>query len=54
MAPGSLGADFDAGDAPLHGSYEDRPGAPDRVFAAMDDAEYERHVAAWSRALDAR
>ena len=25
--------DFDAGDAPLHPSYEDRPGAHDRVFA---------------------
>ena len=24
-------------DPPLHPSYEDRPGAPDRVFAALDD-----------------
>jgi hypothetical protein len=24
-------------DPPLHPSYEDRPGAPDRVFAAVDD-----------------
>jgi glycosyltransferase involved in cell wall biosynthesis len=45
--------DFDAGDAPMHGSYEDVPGAPDRVFAALDDAESARHVAAWARALDA-
>src|SRR3954465_11545728 len=44
---------FAAGDAPMHPSYEDRPGAPDRVFAALDDAEYERHVEAWAAALKA-
>src|SRR3954467_6359192 len=44
--------DFSAGDAPMHPSYEDRPDAPDPVFAAVDDAEYERHVGAWSKALD--
>jgi hypothetical protein len=38
-------------DPPMHPSYEDRPGAPDRVFAALDDAEYERQVVAWCRAL---
>src|SRR3954453_6548533 len=43
---------FPAGDAPMHPSYEDRPDAPDPVFAALDDAEYERHVTAWSAALD--
>jgi glycosyltransferase involved in cell wall biosynthesis len=43
--------DFDRGDAPMHPSYEDRPGAPDRCFAVVDDEEYERHVAAWARAL---
>jgi glycosyltransferase involved in cell wall biosynthesis len=37
--------------APLHPSYEDRPGAPDRVFAALDDLELERQVRAWGRAL---
>src|SRR3954471_3048020 len=45
--------DFAAGDAPMHPSYEDRPDAPDRVFAALDDAEYERHVEAWAAALEA-
>jgi glycosyltransferase involved in cell wall biosynthesis len=45
--------DFSAGDAPMHPSYEDRADAPDRVFAALDDAEYERHVAAWATALEA-
>jgi glycosyltransferase involved in cell wall biosynthesis len=40
-------------DPPMHPSYEDRPGAPDRVFAALDDAEFERQVTAWCRALQA-
>jgi glycosyltransferase involved in cell wall biosynthesis len=44
--------DFSAGDAPMHPSYEDRPDAPDRVFAAVADDEYERHVVAWSAALE--
>ena len=39
-------------DPPFHPSYEDRPGAPDRVFAAVDDATYEHQVAAWARRLD--
>jgi glycosyltransferase involved in cell wall biosynthesis len=59
------GVDFDAalasaspqrfagppGSAPLHPSYEDRAGAPDRVFAALDDEEYGLQVDAWSREL---
>jgi glycosyltransferase involved in cell wall biosynthesis len=44
--------DFSAGDAPMHPSYEDRPDAPDPVFAALDDATYERHVDAWAAALE--
>jgi glycosyltransferase involved in cell wall biosynthesis len=32
-------------------SYEDRPGAPDRVLAALDDDAYERLVAVWERQL---
>jgi glycosyltransferase involved in cell wall biosynthesis len=36
-----------AAPVPFPPSYEDRPGAPDRVFAAVDDAAYERLVAAW-------
>jgi glycosyltransferase involved in cell wall biosynthesis len=42
-----------AGTAPMHPSFEDRPGAIDRVFAALDDDAYERQVAAWSRELAA-
>jgi glycosyltransferase involved in cell wall biosynthesis len=48
-APDPLDPPGDA--APMHPSYEDRPGAPDVVFAALDDAAYERQVAAWARAL---
>ncbi len=36
---------------PLHASYEDRPGAPDRVFAALDDATLAHQGEAWERAL---
>jgi glycosyltransferase involved in cell wall biosynthesis len=39
-------------DVPFQPSYEDRPGSPDRVFAAVADEPYERLVAAWRRALD--
>ncbi len=38
-------------DPPMHPSYEDRPGAPDRVFATVDDATYEHLVASWERVL---
>lgn len=41
-----------AGDAPLHPSFEDRIGAADRVFAMLDDDEYELQVAAWARELE--
>jgi glycosyltransferase involved in cell wall biosynthesis len=43
--------DFAMGEAPMQPSYEDRPGAPDRCFALVDDAEYRTHVAAWEVAL---
>lgn len=38
-------------DVPFHPSYEDRPGAPDRVFASLDDEVYEHQVAAWCDVL---
>jgi glycosyltransferase involved in cell wall biosynthesis len=40
-------------DPPMHPSYEDRPGAPDRVMWSLDDRAYERQVAAWGRELAA-
>jgi glycosyltransferase involved in cell wall biosynthesis len=41
------------GGAPMHPSFEDRPGAPDRIFASLDDAEYGRQVDAWAAGLRA-
>ena len=38
-------------DPPLHPSFEDRPGAPDRVFAALPDDVFAHHVATWADAL---
>ncbi|HEV8192513.1 MAG TPA: glycosyltransferase, partial [Ktedonobacterales bacterium] len=38
-------------DPPLHPSYEDRPDAPDRVFASVDDTTYEHLVNVWAREL---
>ena len=38
---------------PLHPSYEDRPGAPDRVFAGLDETAYEHQVSVWAAALAA-
>jgi glycosyltransferase involved in cell wall biosynthesis len=40
-----------AADPPLHPSYEDRPNAPDRVFASLTQAQAEHQIAAWTRAL---
>src|SRR5204862_2688949 len=37
---------------PMHPSDEDRPGAADRIFAVIDDDEFERHVAAWAAQLE--
>ena len=38
---------------PMHPSYEDRPEAPDRVFAVLDDATAEHLISAWERILGA-
>jgi glycosyltransferase involved in cell wall biosynthesis len=50
-SPEPLAYEGAAGSAPMHPSYEDRPGAPDRVFAGLDDLDYERQVRAWEREL---
>ena len=39
-------------DPPLHPSFEDREGAPDRVFARVDDETYEHLVDAWAEHLE--
>jgi glycosyltransferase involved in cell wall biosynthesis len=41
------------GTAPIHGSYEDRPGAPDGVFASLDAEAFELQVEVWAEALAA-
>src|SRR3954470_22235120 len=40
-------------DPPFHPSYEDRPGAPDRIMSSLDDHTYEHQVGAWARRLAA-
>src|SRR3954468_11673705 len=42
-----------AADPPFQPSYEDRENSPDLVFARLDEAAFERQVAAWARALAA-
>jgi glycosyltransferase involved in cell wall biosynthesis len=42
-----------AADPPFQPSYEDRLGAPDRVFASVGEADYERLVAVWEHQLAA-
>jgi glycosyltransferase involved in cell wall biosynthesis len=37
---------------PMHPSFEQRPDAPDRVFASLDDLEFQRQVRVWSTELD--
>jgi glycosyltransferase involved in cell wall biosynthesis len=44
-------ADPMAADPPFHPSFEDRPGAPDRVFARLGPDEFEHQVRTWERHL---
>jgi glycosyltransferase involved in cell wall biosynthesis len=39
------------GTAPIHGSYEDRPGAVDPLLAKLDAARFELQVEAWAAAM---
>jgi glycosyltransferase involved in cell wall biosynthesis len=41
-----------AAEPPFQPSFEDRADAPDRVFASVSDADYERLVSFWEGALD--
>ncbi|MGI8660591.1 MAG: glycosyltransferase family 4 protein [Thermoleophilaceae bacterium] len=47
------GRDPIAEPVPMHPSYEDRPGAPDRIFAAVSPQLHEHLAAAWSPRLAA-
>jgi glycosyltransferase involved in cell wall biosynthesis len=40
------------GTAPIHGSFEDRPGAVDAVLATLGEEELELQVRAWADALE--
>jgi glycosyltransferase involved in cell wall biosynthesis len=51
-SPDPMEYEGEPGTAPMHPSYEDRPGVPDRVFAKLDDEGFERQVAAWARELE--
>ncbi len=44
---------FGPGGAPMHPSYEDRPGAVDPCFATVGPAAFEGHVRTWAGALHA-
>lgn len=46
------GFDAGAGTAPMHGSYEDRPGAEDPVLASIGEVDYEIQVDAWTREME--
>ena len=37
---------------PIHPSFEDRPGVPDRVFTSVGEEAYRHQVAAWQRLLE--
>lgn len=45
------GEDPMAAAVPIHPSFEDRPGVPDRVFATLDEDDYRRQVGAWQELL---
>lgn len=51
-APDPMAFAGPAGTGPLQPSFEDRPGAADRVFATLDEHAYRRQVEAWAAALD--
>src|SRR5687768_409068 len=36
---------------PMHASYEDHPGVPDRIFVDLDDAAFARQVHSWTQLM---
>ena len=38
---------------PMHASYEDKPGVPDRIFVDLDDAAFARQVNSWTQLISA-
>lgn len=47
----SQGRDPMMAPVPMHPSFEDRPGAPDRVFGSISPAEYDRQIEVWRTLL---
>lgn len=45
------GADPMCSSVPMHASFEDKPGVPDRIFFELDDAAFHRQIRSWSRLL---
>lgn len=54
IADSRRGGDAMAADVPMHASYEDKPGVPDRIFLDLDDDEFHRQVDSWTRFVAAR
>ena len=52
FTPAARSEDPMAHDPPMHPSYEDRPDAPDAVFAKLDDDAFEHQTRAWCRMLE--
>jgi glycosyltransferase involved in cell wall biosynthesis len=48
------GGDAMTADVPMHASYEDKPGVPDRIFLDLDDDAFHRQVESWTRFVAAR
>lgn len=44
----SHGGDPMVSSVPMHASFEDKPGVPDRIFFDLDDAAFYRQVGSWS------
>lgn len=54
MQAWKAGLDPMSATVPMHASYEDKPDVPDRAFARLDDAAYQRQVRSWRRFLEER
>ncbi len=49
QADWAAGLDSMGGAVPMHASYEDKVGVPDRIFFELDDGAFERQVCSWQR-----
>ena len=54
IADSRRGGDPMAANVPMHASYEDKPGVPDRIFLDLDDDAFRRQVDSWTRFVAAR